>query len=163
MIDETPVTPQMQQALMQEETNAVTPSDLESVKDMLGVRQLEEQNLQQAQMLQKMQSEAIYKDALAKTITTYPELTPQMLEAELARIEEADPNLAQNAKTPLGLEMIARGLKATITPNVKPDDVTDDGASSAQGGDENSELESLINSGKASKTQLGEFLGKLKS
>lgn len=166
-MNEIPMTDVMQQALVNETepqapVSPVSQQDMEAVKEMLGVKQLEEQNAQQGQLIQTMQSEAIYKDALAKTISAYPELTPKMLEDELARIEKSDANLAKSARTPLGLEMIARGLKTTIKPEAKPDEITDDGATSAQAGNEDNELESLINSGKANKFQLGEFLGKLK-
>lgn len=156
------MTPEMQQALMAQQapmTQSQMPSqpgtlapnadDIAQAKKMLGLDVLEEG--------------VKYDKSVASTLKEFPELTQDALESELAKIEAKDPVLAKQIRTSEdGMKMFARGIMPSIKPNAKPDSITDDTKSSAQGGVDD-DLETRVKKGTATKVDVGKYIGQFKS
>ncbi len=161
-----PLTPEIQQAMMAQQQMSqpqlqpqaqipaqqqdVVPSkdDIAQAKQMLGLDVLEESMK--------------YDKNVAATLQEFPKLTKSVVEQELSKIEEKDPDFARQIKTSeAGMKMFARGLMPSIEPNAKPDNVTDDASSSAQGG-EDEELETKVRKGTATKLEVGKYIGQFK-
>lgn len=158
-----PMTPEMQQALMaqQQQTqqapmmpqqqDAVAPNadDIAQAKKMLGLDVLEDSMK--------------YDKSVASTLQTFPELTKDVIESELVKIEAKDPVLAKQIRTSdEGMKMFARGIMPTIKPATKPDSVTDDSTSSADGGVD-ADLETKVKKGTATKLEVGKYIGQFKT
>ncbi len=145
-----PQAPMMQpQMPMQPEVSAPNEDDIAQAKKMLGLDVLEDSMK--------------YDKSVASTLQTFPELTKDVIEAELVKIEEKDPVLAKQIRTSEeGMKMFARGIMPSIKPNAKPDSVTDDSSSSAQGGVD-ADLETKVKQGTATKVEVGKYIGQFKS
>jgi len=160
-----PMTPEMQQAMMtqqqipqpQIQPQALAPmqqemapsrDDIEQAKKMLGLDVLEEGMK--------------YDKNVASTLQDFPELTKGVIEQELSKIEEKDPEFAKQIRTSeSGMKMFAKGLMPSIKPTAKPDNVTDDTTSSAQGG-EDEDLETRVKKGTATQLDVGKYIGQFK-
>lgn len=160
-----PMTPEMQQAMMvqqqmpqpQMQQQAPVPApqelapssdDIAQAKKMLGLDVLEE-NMK-------------YDKSVASTLQDFPELTKGVIEQELAKVAEKDPEFAKQIRTSEeGMKMFAKGLMPSIKPNAKPDNVTDDTTSSAQGG-EDEDLETRVKKGTATQLDVGKYIGQFK-
>lgn len=161
-----PMTPEMQQAMMTQQQQVPQPQiqpqasvpmqqemapsrgDIEQAKKMLGLDVLEEGMK--------------YDKNVASTLQDFPELTKGVIEQELSKIEEKDPELARQIRTSeAGMKMFAKGLMPSIKPTAKPDNVTDDTTSSAQGG-EDEDLETRVKKGTATQLDVGKYIGQFK-
>jgi hypothetical protein len=140
--------PMQQQPMQQPDAPAISQEEIEDSKRMIGLDVLEEGMK--------------YDKNVAAVLQENPELTKEIIEKELAKLEEKDPAIAKQVRSSeAGMKMFAKGIMASVKPNNKPDEITDDSESSSQngGGDE---LEEKVKSGKASKLELGEYLGRMK-
>ncbi len=140
--------PQGMPPQMEGEQGVMSEEDIVEAKRALGLDALE--------------NSMMYKENMADVLSEYPDLDKKTFEAELAKIEEQDPALAQQFKTSkVGMETFAKGLMSSIKPEAKPDEVTDDAQTSSQGASADEALEKKVSDGKANKFELGTYLGKL--
>lgn len=159
-----PMTPEMQQAMMMQQgqpqgqpqqmmpqgapapqEEGASAEDIAEAKKMLG--------------LDVMEQEMKYDKTVASTIQEFPALNKSTIESEIAKIEESDPAFAQQIRSSeTGMKMFAKTIMASIKPDAKADDITDDSSSSASA--EDKDLEEKIKNGNASKIELGKYLGK---
>lgn len=80
--------------------------------------------------INRLINELQYKDNLAEAVSNNPELSKAVIEAELAKIEKNDPEFAKQIKTSkTGFDIFVKGIKSSITPKEKADEITDDSQS----------------------------------
>lgn len=131
-----------------EQEAGINPEDIASAKQMLGLDVLENQ--------------LKFDKNVANVLQDFPELNKQVIEDELAKVEEQDPEMAKQFRTSeIGMKTFAKGLMQSIKPEAKPDTVTDDAMSSNQGASAEDDLANKVNAGKANKIELGTYLGSL--
>ena len=134
----------LQSANMQEQIN--------QARDALGIQAMAEE-------LQAMKDNATYNANLAQTISQYPNVTKEALETELKKLDEKNPSLANAIRLSAdGMDMFAKGLSATITPNTKVDNITDDTNTANNTNNSENALVGKIKGGKASEVELGSYL-----
>ena len=140
---------QAQAPMMQQAPAQPSNDDIAQAKKMLGLDVIEEQ----------MQ----YQKNLASVVKEYPDIPTDILEQEIAKLEATDPSFASQVRSSeSGMKVFARSLIPTIKPTAKPDGITDDSQSSAQGGMDEG-LEAKVKNGTATKVEVGKYLGNFKS
>lgn len=156
MPEQMPQQPMPKQPMQSEAYNQAL---IDEARGVLGVNEV----LQNAKGLQdeltNLKLELTYKDNLNSVLSKNPELTKDIIENELRDLANTNPDLANEfMKSEVGLSMFAKSIKSSITPQNKPDPITD--ASDTGAIKQDLELEKL-KSGKGDLIDLGSVLGKL--
>ena len=134
----------MQSANMQEQ--------IAQAREALGIQEM-------ANDLNAMKNEATYQANLADVLNENQGISKASIEAELAKLSETNPALAEQFKLSKdGLSIFVKGLKSTIAPNAKIDNITDDTNTTANANSEDNALENKIKNRQANNSELGEFL-----
>lgn len=153
-----PAQPRMPQSVEQPQipvNEATMEQQIAQAKKFLDIDVIEKR-------LNQVQEDNVYKDNLAEVLGKYPELNKQTLESKLRELEAKNPEaFSFYRKNRDGLDMFAKNLKETIVPKNAPDEITDDGATSSSGADDDDELEKRVKAGNASMVEFGEFINKL--
>ena len=136
----------MQSANMQEQ--------VAQAREALGIAQM-------ADDLNAIKNEATYQSNLAEILNENQGISKASIEAELAKLSEKNPALAEQFRLSKdGLSIFVKGLKDTISPNTKIDNITDDTNTTANANSEDNALENKIKNRQANNSELGEFLMK---
>lgn len=144
MMDET----QGQQGQMMQQPQ----DEISLAKQALGLDQYEQQiQTMQAQM-QESQNKAMFNEVSSAN----KDVDPALVQAELTKIEQANPQLAQMLRTTKdGLDMLFKKVVSEMKPKESPDEITDSGDA---GSNANSDIDKKIKSGTASEVDLGDFI-----
>lgn len=136
----------MQSANMQEQ--------VAQAREALGIAQM-------ADDLNAIKNEATYQSNLAEVLNENQGISKASIEAELAKLSEKNPALAEQFRLSKdGLSIFVKGLKDTISPNTKIDNITDDTNTTTNANSEDNALENKIKNRQANNSELGEFLMK---
>lgn len=144
---EVPPQPPVQQTPMGGE-----PEDaVAQAKEMLGLGETEATIGQLQEQMRGMQTDKIKAEVGAK----YADIPYELVEKEIEKIAQTSPQLADAMRsTAEGMDMAYRATQTAITPNEKPDNLTEGEAGGGQG----EELESTIKEGKADDIALGNYI-----
>jgi len=148
----------MQQEQPAQEPQAPAPDEVETAKDMLGINQQQEAIATQGETINGLKSQLAQmqqKEVTDELTKKYPDIPTDLVEKEIAKLEEVNPQFAEAMRsTPEGREMAYKAVMAEITPKEKPDNLTD-----GEGSGETMEtLEEAVKGGKADDFQLGSFI-----
>ena len=136
----------MQSANMQEQ--------VAQAREALGIAKM-------ADELNAIKNEATYQSNLAEVLNENQGISKASIEAELAKLSETNPALAEQFRLSKdGLSIFVKGLKDTISPNTKIDNITDDTNTTTNANSEDNALENKIKNRQANNSELGEFLMK---
>ena len=123
-------------------------------REVLGV-------VKMADELNAIKNEATYQSNLAEVLNENQGISKATIEAELAKLNESNPTLAEQFRLSKdGLSIFVKGLKANVSPNTKIDNITDDTNTTTNANSEDNVLENKIKNRQANNFELGEFLMK---
>jgi len=125
--------------------------EVAQAKDLLGIAQTEDTVSQLQAQMQTMQEEKIRDSMSAK----YPDIPYDIVEKEIAKVEAINPQFAQAMRTtPDGMDMAYRASQASMSPQEKPDNLTD----GESGGGQGENLDEVVRKGDANDYDLGKFI-----
>ncbi|MGE4510077.1 MAG: hypothetical protein AB7D43_03140 [Sulfurimonadaceae bacterium] len=151
MMDET----QGQQGQMMQQPQ----DEISLAKQALGLDQYEQQmqtTQTQMQAIQAQMQESQNKAMFNEISSANKDVDPALVQAELTKIEQANPQLAQMLRTTRdGLDMLFKKVVSEMKPKESPDEITDSGDA---GSNANSDIDKKIKNGTASEVDLGDFI-----
>jgi hypothetical protein len=127
--------------------------EIEFAKKILGIEEIQKQALQAQQELQKIKEERTKQVVLSK----YPNVPADLVEKEIEKVSQVNPQLAEAMKTnPDLMEMAVKSVLASIKPNEQPDNITKgEGANDTTPQDE---LAEKVRKGEADPITLGDYI-----
>ncbi len=145
--------PEVNQQMQQPQPNMqANPQEIELAKKLLGLDAVEQQAKQALEELNRIKQERVKQEVLSK----YPDVTEDIVNQEIQKLAKINPQLAEAVKTdPEAFEVVVKSALASITPNNKPDRITETGGS---GNNVTDDLESKVKKGQADDITLGDYI-----
>jgi len=130
-----------------------TPEELEMAKKLLGIEDIQKQAQEAQEKLKQIEMERTKSVVMSK----YPNVPIDLVEQEIAKVEQTNPQLAEAMKlNPDLMEMAVKAVLASVKPNEKPDNITQGaGASDTTPEDE---ITDKVKKGQADEITLGDYI-----
>jgi len=130
-----------------------TPDELEMAKKLLGIEEIQKQAQEAQEKLKQIEMERTKSVVMSK----YPNVPIDLVEQEIAKVEQTNPQLAEAMKlNPDLMEMAVKAVLASVKPNEKPDNITQgSGASDTSPEDE---ITDKVKKGQADQITLGDYI-----
>jgi len=130
-----------------------TPEELEMAKKLLGIEDIQRQAQEAQEKLKQIEMERTKSVVMSK----YPNVPIDLVEQEIAKVEQTNPQLAEAMKlNPDLMEMAVKAVLASVKPNEEPDKITQGaGASDTTPEDE---ITDKVKKGQADQITLGDYI-----
>jgi len=130
-----------------------TPEELEMAKKLLGIEDIQKQAQEAQEKLKQIEMERTKSVVMSK----YPNVPIDLVEQEIAKVEQTNPQLAEAMKlNPDLMEMAVKAVLASVKPNEEPDKITQGaGASDTTPEDE---ITDKVKKGQADQITLGDYI-----
>jgi len=138
---------------MQPAPTGQNPDEIELAKKLLGLDELQRQAQEAQEKLRQLEEERTKSVVMQK----YPDVPMDLVEKEIEKVAQINPQLAENMKlNPDLMEMAVKAVLASVKPQQQPDNITQGDSAGDTSPDD--ELVEKVRKGEVDEIGLGEYI-----